>query len=456
MKILESDSDGGDVSEAKVLVIIVTYNKKEYVDNLLTSLLRIDYKNYDALVVDNASNDGTVEHLTANFPGVKVIRNSENTGGSGGFNTGLNYAFGMDDYSYYWLLDNDVEVSTDALKKLAKVLNENPDVAVAGSQMCQLDNPEVTNEIGAYVDLRNGGLILNRHLTRKRNNSTGIFYVDYVAAASMLVRADIAKKAGLWEDFFIHFDDVDWCLRIKKMGYNVVGVADSVIWHLSAAEKPITWAMYYDVRNMLYLIKSHGSKKDVARFAKRKILQAIHTELKGMSPIAEIILDGLEDFQKGRKEKKIFRLPAHSDEETVKRTHPLKKTLVFQNEWFDLKKFPFQDLNRFPIGEVMLAPYLSDASCYWQRNGSVLVRNYRKFEKVFILLAALLFGYRKYSRSYVDIRYMPYLPSLASHELVVLINEMNWIIQRNRSAVWKNLYSVCSRGLRLYLRLLFS
>jgi GT2 family glycosyltransferase len=83
---------------------------------------------------------------------------------------------------------------------------------------------------------------------------SGIFDVDYVAAASLLIRAEVAKKAGLWEDFFIHFDDVDWCLRIKEMGHRVVCVADSVIWHLSAAQKPITWARYYDVRNMLFLL----------------------------------------------------------------------------------------------------------------------------------------------------------------------------------------------------------
>jgi len=384
------------------------------------------------------------------------IAKTINDGGSGGFNTGLSYAFEQEGYDYYWLLDNDVVVSKNALTKLVRVFEEYSDIAVAGSQMCQLDNPEVTNEIGAYVDLHNGGLILNRHLTRKRNNSTGIFYVDYAAAASMLVRADIAKRVGLWEDFFIHFDDVDWCLRIKEMGHKIVGVADSVIWHLSAAEKPITWAMYYDVRNMLHLLRNHGSKNDVARFARRKILQAIHTELKGMSPVAGIILDSIEDFEKGIKGKKVFCLPDHTDEETVKRTHPAEKTLVFQNEWFDLKKFPFHDLSRFPIGEVMLAPYLTDAACYWRRNGGVSVRRYGKFEKGFLLLAALLFGYRKYSRAYADIRYMSYIPSLLSHELVVLINETNWIIRRDRFAVWKNLYVVCSRGLKIYMRLVFS
>jgi GT2 family glycosyltransferase len=249
------------VKEPSVLIIIVTFNKKEYVVNLLKSLREIEYKNHDDIVIDNASTDGTAEYLKEHFPSVTVIRNNENRGGSGGFNTGLSYAFEREKYKYYWLLDNDVVVSKDALGKLVKTLDENSDIAIAGSQMCQLDNPEVTNEIGAYVDFRKGHLVLNRHVTRKKNNSTGIFDVDYIAAASLLVRADVAKNAGLWEDFFIHFDDVDWCLRIKKMGYRVVGVAESVIWHLSAAEKPITWQQYYDVRNMLFLLDKHATKE---------------------------------------------------------------------------------------------------------------------------------------------------------------------------------------------------
>ena len=451
MRILESGCEGGDVSEAKVLVIIVTYNKKEYVGNLLTSLLQIDYKNYDVVVVDNASTDGTVEHLTAHFPGVKLIRNNENTGGSGGFNTGLNYAFGMDDYPYYWLLDNDVEVSKEALTELVRVLDEHRDIAVAGSQMCQLDNPEVTNEIGAYVDLHNGGLILNRHLTRRRNNSTGIFYVDYVAAASMLVRADIAKKAGLWEDFFIHFDDVDWCLRIKEMGHKVAGVADSVIWHLSAAEKPITWQQYYDVRNMLFLLDKHAGTKAVARFGRRKCLQALYTELRGMTPLAEIILDAIDDFHSDRKGKKTFHFPEHIDDAVLKSNHPAERVFICQNEWTDLRQFPLENEQFASIKEIMTPPYLIDAINYWHNTNPQLLFHFNRIMRALLLIMGLL-GYRRYTRAYVDIRNMPLMASFLTDELVVRINEMNWVIRRDRSSVWKNLLRISRRSIKHYVR----
>jgi GT2 family glycosyltransferase len=440
------------VEEQRVLIIIVTFNKKEYVANLLKSIREMNYNNYGVVVVDNASNDRTAEYIKETFPQVDVIANAVNTGGSGGFNTGLAYAFGQEGYQYYWLLDNDVVVSQDSLKTLVNVLESNKDCAVAGSQMCQLDNPGVTNEIGAFVDFHRGGLILNRHLTRRVNNKEGIFYVDYVAAASMLVRAEVAKRAGLWEDFFLHFDDVDWCLRIKKMGYKVVGVADSVIWHLSAAEKPITWQQYYDVRNMLYLLERHASKSLVARFGRRKCLQAIFTELRGMSPVAEIILDGIDDYVKGKKGGKEFNFPKSVDEGYLKKSHPQKDVFVCQNEWFDLKKFPFEKRYQESIKEIMIAFYLIDAHRYWTNLESPPLVKCNKLRRVLMIILSLI-GYRKYSRAYVDIRTMPFLASMLSQELVVRINEMNWIIKRNRLSVWRSLSIIMARSLKCFMRI---
>ncbi len=442
------------MSVQRVLIIIVTFNKRDYVVNLLESLRTIDYRNYDIVVVDNASSDGTVELLTRNYPDIKIIAKDINDGGSGGFNAGLNYAFAQSGYKYYWLLDNDVVVSKDALSALVRVLEEHGDIAVAGSQMCQLDNPAVTNEIGAYVDLCGGRLVLNRHLTRRCNNESGLYYVDYVAAASMLVRADVARTAGLWEDFFIHFDDVDWCLRIKQSGHKIVGVAESVIWHLSAAEKPVTWQHYYDTRNMLYVLKTHSCPRNVARFARRKCLQAVVKELRGLTHVAEIILDAVDDFLAGEKGKKIFHFPVAVDVETLKKTHPEDKVFVCQSEWFDLRKFPFEDRYAGSIKDVMLPHYLTDARWFWRTENPQKIIAFNILRRGLLVLAGLM-GYRKYKRAYVNIHIMPFDASFLSRELVVMSNDQKWIIPRDKHSVWKSLSRIIKRSMKLYVRFLF-
>lgn len=309
-------------SRAKILIIIVTWNKKDYVIELLNSLVSITYPTelLDIVVVDNASDDGTVPALKHLFPAITLIQNTENLGGTGGFNTGLTWAFTQPDgqYDYLWLLDNDVVVHQNALSELVKTLEQNPDAAVAGSTMLQLDFPWQINEMGAFIDRGRGTLVLNRHfeqvpgwrekpladllkqevdLTRLLSYCQPTMDVDYVAAASLLIRAPIAKQTGLWLDFFIHFDDVEWCLRIAKSGQRILVAANSLIWHLSAAAKVPSWILYYDNRNVLYLLEKHSDTHAVKGTVKFIAKKALYYALLGKMDLAQLHLDGIEDYK---------------------------------------------------------------------------------------------------------------------------------------------------------------
>ena len=320
----------------KVLVIIVTWNKQQYVLDLLESLKTINYPtdSLDIVVIDNASEDDTVKLLKQQFPDVHLICNPENVGGTGGFNTGLSYAYAQDAgrYDYLWLLDNDVLVHQNALQQLVNILEDNADIAVAGSTMMQLDYPWRLNEMGAFISLQSGQLSLNRHfeeiaqwrgievqdllkqpadLSKLLMHCQPLMDVDYVAAASLLIRADVAKEAGLWRDYFIHFDDVEWCLRIGKMGNRVVVSASSLIWHLSAAAKVPTWVLYYDNRNILDLMTVHGaSTADLHRVKKYIRKKSVYYHLLGKSDLAELHDAALDDFESSQMGKKAIQLAA--------------------------------------------------------------------------------------------------------------------------------------------------
>jgi len=319
---------------AKILIIIVTWNKKDYVIDLLNSLSAISFprQQLDILVIDNASNDGTVEALEAQFTDIQIIQNSENLGGTGGFNTGLAWAFEQAEsrYDYLWLLDNDVVVHQQALTELVVLLDENPDIAIAGSTMMQLDYPWRINEMGAFVDRGQGTLLFNRHLKevpgwREKNLpelllcdadlSKKLDYcqpdmdVDYVAAASLLIRAPVAKQAGLWMDFFIHFDDVEWCLRIAQAGHRVVVSAQSLIWHVSAIAKVPSWILYYDNRNVLYLLDRHSNPLAVKNTIRWILKKALYFSLLGKSDLAQLHLQALADYDQGIMGKKDIQLP---------------------------------------------------------------------------------------------------------------------------------------------------
>ena len=304
-----------------ILIIVVTWNKKDYVIELLSSLASLTYPadQLDIIVVDNASTDGTVEALKKQFPEIKLLCNSENLGGTGGFNTGLAWAFKQPEhqYDYLWLLDNDVQVHKNALIELVNILQQNKDIAIAGSTMMQLDHPNTINEMGGFVNPNTGTLVFNRHLYKIHqwegtpvaelllkdiDLSQQLTYcqpwmdIDYVAAASLLIRSEVARKAGLWEDFFIHFDDVEWCLRVQKMGYRVVVSARSVIWHLSAIAKIPSWVLYYDNRNILYLLEKQHNYKAIKTSIRYSLKKSLYYAVLGKTDLANLHLDAINDY----------------------------------------------------------------------------------------------------------------------------------------------------------------
>ncbi|MEA1866980.1 MAG: glycosyltransferase family 2 protein [Thermodesulfobacteriota bacterium] len=314
----------------RVLAIIVTWNKKKFVLDLLKSLDALDYplNTIDILVVDNASSDGTAEAIASGFSDVRIMRNEENLGGSGGFNTGLSWAFQQSNnhYRYLWLLDNDVLVHRKALSELITILEKKDDVAIAGSTMMQMDFPWRINEMGGFIDRGSGALVLNRHgeevpgwrgrplnellagecdLTNHLMGCRPYMDTDYVAATSLLVRADVAKKAGLWKDFFIHFDDVEWCLRIGRMGWRVVTSSRSIIWHLSAIAKVPTWVLYYNNRNVLYMLKEHGADSaTIKRIMRRILIKSVYYSIIGKPDMGRLHVESVQDFLAGRKGRK--------------------------------------------------------------------------------------------------------------------------------------------------------
>ncbi|WP_428355698.1 glycosyltransferase family 2 protein [Methyloprofundus sp.] len=321
-------------STAKILIIIVTWNKKSYVLDLLNSLSTLTFPRdqLDILVIDNASNDGTVEALEAEFSDIQIIRNSENLGGTGGFNTGLAWAFEQAEaqYDYLWLLDNDVVVHQNALSELVTLLDSQTDIAIAGSTMMQLDYPWRINEMGAFVDRGRGTLLFNRHLqevpgwrektlpellvgdadlSKKLDYCQPSMDVDYVAAASLLIRAPVAKQAGLWMDFFIHFDDVEWCLRIAQSGHRIVVSAKSLIWHVSAIAKVPSWILYYDNRNVLYLLDKHSDPLAIKNTQRWILKKTLYYKLLGKDDLAQLHLQALEDYDRGAMGKKDIQLP---------------------------------------------------------------------------------------------------------------------------------------------------
>ncbi|WP_276353613.1 glycosyltransferase family 2 protein [Cohnella caldifontis] len=282
-------------------VVICNWNKKDYVLNCIESVLASTYRDFDLIVVDNASTDGSAEAVKERFGShVHVIENERNLGGAGGFNTGIRYALERK-YTYIHLLDNDVRIDAMALEKLRTELVGNPDIGIAGSLIYDMDHPDTIQEMGSMIDWNVYHMKLNFKGHQDRGDIPESVECDYVPACSMMIRSSILQRiGGMDERYFIYWDDIDLCHRVKREGYRVVAFADSKVWHKrGVAVRTDTFANYYVWRNRLHFFAKYCETERMDHFVgaifEEWFRSLFFSDYKGQHSSARSILLAVED-----------------------------------------------------------------------------------------------------------------------------------------------------------------
>ncbi|HYH04355.1 MAG TPA: glycosyltransferase family 2 protein, partial [Bacillota bacterium] len=268
--------------EQKIAIIICNFNKKDYVLQCIDSVFAAICQNATVYVVDNASTDGSAEAIRAQFGDhVNLLVNSENLGGSGGFNTGIREAL-KGEYQYLYLLDNDIILDPNALTELVSYLDSQPRTAIAGSAIYSMDHPDELQELGAEIDWENYYIKPRGKGRIDSGKPAKTVECDYVPACSMLVRADVVREVGLMDEGnFIYWDDIEWGYRIKQAGYRVGALHASKVWHkMGVAARSNTFGTYYFWRNRLNFFLKYLSDEDVPRFVDKifaELFQALYS-----------------------------------------------------------------------------------------------------------------------------------------------------------------------------------
>lgn len=222
-------------------IIIVNYNVRQFLENALTSLLRaMEGLQGEIFVVDNASDDGSVEMLREKFPGVRLIANATNVGFARANNAALREATGR----HLLLINPDTIVQEDTLRVMIHFMDRNPDVGLAG---CTILNPDGTLQLAcrrsfptpwvAFTKIMGLGALFPRSRWFGRYNLTYLnpgetYDVEAISGSFMMItRAAYEKVGGLDEMFFMYGEDLDWCYRVRKAGFRVFYVHGTKIIH---------------------------------------------------------------------------------------------------------------------------------------------------------------------------------------------------------------------------------
>lgn len=222
-----------NLESLNIFVIVLTCNNEKLIFSCLSQLTRLKKGNFkiSIIVVDNGSKDRTIQLVKNKFPKVILITNQVNYGFAKGINYGLKLAY-QQSADYLLLLNDDVIVSDDFVFQLVSHA-EKKSYFICGPKIKTVDNKIWS--LGGLIDKLHfsGSLIGLGEDDRRKNKDVS---VDFISGTAMLVNRAVFQKIGfLDEDYFLYYDDVDFCFRAKKQGFQSILVPSVEIVHLETA-----------------------------------------------------------------------------------------------------------------------------------------------------------------------------------------------------------------------------
>lgn len=213
---------------------ILNWNGRHYLEQFLHYLYKVTYPNVTIYVIDNASSDDSIAYLQQQHPSVKIIETGGNYGVAGGYNIG----FAQMPETYLLMLNSDVEVDPGFLEPLVHTLERDSNVAIVQSKLLAYNNKhlfEYGGAAGGMIDIMGYSFCRGRIFNVVEEDSGQYKDADifWAGGACCLIRKTCYQKVnGMYEKFFMHFEEVDMCWRMWSEGYRIVYCNDSIAYHV--------------------------------------------------------------------------------------------------------------------------------------------------------------------------------------------------------------------------------
>ncbi len=231
-------------------IIIPNWNGLHHLEVCLQALRRQRFNQFEVILVDNNSSDGSQKFVTENFPEVRVIELKENRGFTGACNAGYTVAQG----DIILLLNNDTEVSPEWLAAIIDAFQRYPEAGIVASKILLFDQRDHFHTAGDFY--RTDGIPGNRGVWQKdRGQYDQEEFIFGACGGAAAYRRSLIEEIGfLDESFYFSCEDVDISWRAQLAGWKVLYVPSAVVYHKLKASGGNETASYYDGRNFLFLI----------------------------------------------------------------------------------------------------------------------------------------------------------------------------------------------------------
>ncbi len=252
----------------KSAVVILNYNTVSHLKNYLPSVIEHTPEGIEIIVVDNGSNDNSVEVMKTEFPDIRLIVNKQNLGFAGGYNEAIKKI----DTDILVLINSDIKVKSGWLEPVLQEMEQHPEVAIAQPKILSLENPkqfEYAGAAGGYIDRLGYPFCRGRIFTTVEEDwgqyeeQTDIFWAS---GAAFFIRKKIFDHfKGFDDSYFAHMEEIDLCWRVKRAGYRVIAVPSAQVYHLGGGTLSYgsERKTFLNVRNSLFTILKNEPRKSL-------------------------------------------------------------------------------------------------------------------------------------------------------------------------------------------------
>lgn len=210
--------------------ILLNYNN-HWDTELCINSLKKHAPTQKIVVVDNNSIGNEIDFICKKFTGVKLLKNSENIGFGRGNNTGIKWALKNTNKKYILILNNDTYIKDDAIDILENFMENNPKISGCSARIVYADRPNILWYGGGELNWKRGGAI-SKSMNKPFDGNLSNKEVDFITGCCMMIRRELFEKIGGFDPrYFMYYEDVEFCARIKKNSGKLFYIPQSIIYH---------------------------------------------------------------------------------------------------------------------------------------------------------------------------------------------------------------------------------
>lgn len=248
----------------KLFIILVNYKRAQDTSECITSLQKSSFKNFNILIVDNGSCDGSVKFLQNHHPDANIFESKTNLGFAAGNNLGVQYALHQQ-CKYILLLNNDTIVDESMLKVLIHTMEQNPQAGIIGAKIYYFDRQNVLWFAGGTLKVHSAmGLHVGIGEVDKGQYDE-VRASDYITGCCLLARREVYETIGVFDHtYFAYLEDADFCLRARQAGYLILYQPRAIVYHkissTSSWDSPVY--LYFNLRNKILFLRKHSRPRE--------------------------------------------------------------------------------------------------------------------------------------------------------------------------------------------------